>query len=118
MFFFDIDEIRTLASVVDDYFCDRNSSYMKLLEKIIPDCPEPLDCLITFFTGYIVMAPVDKIEESIELFFEIPFEQMPLYIFPKPRSKRKPSETACPTLEEGPYPWQVILARWRTKLQR
>jgi hypothetical protein len=118
MLLFELDEIKVLASIVDDFFCDRNSSYANLMEEIILECVDPKECLIEFFTGYIVMAPAEQIEESIELFFEIPFEQMPLYFFPKPYSKRKPSKTACPSLEEGPYPWQVILARWRTKLQR
>lgn len=118
MLLFDLDEVRMLASVVDDYFCDRYSSYAKLMEDTIIETVDPKECLIEFFTGYIVMAPVEQIEESIELFFEIPLNQMPLYFFPKPRGKRKPSETPCPSLEEGPYPWQVILAKWRTKLQR
>lgn len=117
MLLFELDEIRMLASVVDEYFCDRESSYQNLLEEIILECVNPKDSLVEFF-GYLVAAPADQNEESMELFFEIPFEQMSLYIFPKPKGKRLESSTPCPSPEEGPYPWQVILARWRLKLQR
>ena len=117
MLFFELNEIKLLASIVDEYFCDQESSYQNLLEDIILEHVNPKESLIEFF-GYLVSAPADQNEESLELFFEIPFNQMPVYIFPKARSKRKESSTLCPTPEEGPYPWQVILARWRVKLQR
>jgi hypothetical protein len=117
MLLFNLDEIKILASIVDRYFCDRTDSYKSLMEDLVLEYVDPLESLIEFF-GYIITSPREQIEESLEQFFQIPLEQIPLYVFPKPYSQRKESSTLCPSLEEGPYPWQAILAQWRIKIQR
>ncbi len=111
-----MDELKQLAMVASDYLCD-GGSYIELMDGITSEFTDPEEALVEFFS-YFIPAPQDEIEQAIKLFLEIPFEQMPLYVIPKAPELLKKASCLCPPASEGPYPWQVILARWRAKIRK
>lgn len=114
---FTVDELKLLAVIVNDFLCDKSGSYIRLMDDILNETLDPQETLIEFFS-YILLIPSHNIQETMDLFFRIPFSRMPLYVIPKINKDLKVSSNPCPSLKEGPYPWQSILARWRLKIQK
>lgn len=116
LMFYDFDDLRTLSQIVDDILGYKNQEYEDLLETIIFDYPDSQDAMVELF-GYIYFALPEEIEQSINIFLNKPFEEMQPYTV-NPKTSPKRASCPCPSPEEGPYVWQVALARWRTQLQR
>jgi hypothetical protein len=114
--FIELDDVRKLASITDEYLCDREHSYEKHLEEIILEYPDPQEALIEFFVD-LLLVPADVVEESIRLFMDIPLDQMPKYLMAKPLGHLRGATSPCPSSKEGPYLWQMLLAQWRIRLQ-
>jgi hypothetical protein len=115
---FTVKDLKILATIVNDFLCDKSGSYTTLMDNVLKDVDyNTRDALLEFFS-YILLSPSNTIEEIINLFFNISLKEMPLYVIPKMHKDLKPSESLCPPLEEGPYPWQSILSRWRLNIQK
>ena len=111
-------EVRLLAPIVDKFYgCEEKPFYQPLVEGIIDEYVYPVDSLVDIFR-YFYLAPPKELEEKLDFFFSIPYEQMYLYAVPKPLEQLKDTEAVCPSLKEGPYPWQTIFAQWRLTIQQ
>lgn len=113
MLLVNMDEVMQLPPLVDKFFYSQSEPmFVPLMDEVVAECLCPTDALIEFFS-HIEVAPADMVEEMLDLFFDIPYEQMPLYATPRPMEELTRAKSLCPPLEEGPYPWQTILAQWR-----
>ena len=106
-----MDEVTLLAPIVGKFFQDA-PHYQNLMDDISREIFYPEDTLFEFFS-FIEIAPLEDIERMFALFFEIPYEQMFRYAIPVPIDTLQRAKSLCPPLNEGPYPWQTILAQWR-----
>jgi len=115
--FIELDEVRLLATITDKFLCDREHSYENCMEELILDYPDPKEALIEFFSQ-LLLVPADLFEKSFEIFMDIPIDQMPKYLIAKPLGQLKRATSLCPPPSEGPYLWQLLLAKWRIQIQK
>jgi len=134
-----VDELRLLLPIVLEVMrTDKDDTFKEILEYnilkihddyqplVLPDDVDPKlntsprliltveDALIDFMT-YIVMDTKNEIYKMIDEFFAIPLNDMLLYIVERPHIG---SILRCPPAIKGPQTWQVILARWRLRIER
>jgi len=115
--FITIDDLKRLSEIVSDVFRDVEGTYIDLMADTFTDIVDPERSLLEFFS-YLIIAPEEEVEKALTKFFEIPLEEMSSFIRPIPYSQLKQAKSLCPPASEGPYPWQVILARWRVMIQK
>jgi hypothetical protein len=117
-FIVNMDEVKLLAPIVDRYFrCIDDPQYVILMDGIADELMVPEDTLLEFMS-YLILAPPEVIQTMLDLFFEEPYERMLLYTVPKPVESLPRAPCLCPSPRDGPYPWQTILAQWRTQVLR
>ena len=74
------------------------------------------DCLRDFMLCTLSLKEAE-VDSALKEFFSLPLNDMLLYVVERPHAYQTDG-VPCPPPEEGPQTWQVILARWRLKMQK
>ena len=137
------DELRLLPPIAAGFFKMAGSDYIEIMERniikfndenqpLVPaknsdlcPCCAPSTLILSAyealidFMSFIIIAPKTEIDLSLKEFFDIPLDDMPLYIVER---KHANPTVRCPTAQkqpdEIPTAWQVILSRWRMKIEK